>query len=55
MGKPGRVIRLADAQAAIPGAPGPHFADLLKHGTLLVKLSFPLIFYGPPGGEAPLG
>jgi len=42
MGKPGRVIRLADAQAAIPGAPAPHFADLLKHGTLLVKLSFPL-------------
>jgi len=114
MSKPGRVIRLADAQAAIPGAPGPHSADLLKHGTLLVKLSFPLnpnvqtpheqdevyvivrgrgillhagrrdafeagdllfvpagtehhfedfseelavwvVFYGPPGGEAPLG
>jgi mannose-6-phosphate isomerase-like protein (cupin superfamily) len=36
------VISLADAERRIPGPPGQHFVDLLKRGTLQVKLSRPL-------------
>jgi mannose-6-phosphate isomerase-like protein (cupin superfamily) len=42
MGKPGRVIRLADVEAAIPGAPGPNSASFMQRGTLEVKFSYPL-------------
>src|SRR5438270_9223204 len=36
------VIRLADAQARIPGPAGEHSASLLQRGTLHVKLSLPV-------------
>ena len=44
MSKPGRscVIRLAEAEAHIPGPPGDHAISLLQHGTLHVKLSLPV-------------
>lgn len=42
MGKPGRVIRLAEVEAAIPGPPGPNAASFLQRGTLEVKFSYPL-------------
>jgi mannose-6-phosphate isomerase-like protein (cupin superfamily) len=42
MGKPGRVIRLGEVQAAIPGPPGPNSATFLQRGTLEVKFSYPL-------------
>jgi len=37
-----RVIRLVDARARIPGAPGEHAVSVLERGTLKVKLSLPL-------------
>ena len=36
------VIRLAEAQAAIPGPPGAHALSFLQRGTLNVKLSLPV-------------
>jgi mannose-6-phosphate isomerase-like protein (cupin superfamily) len=36
------VVRLTDAEAAIPGPPGPHSVSLLQRGTLNVKLSLPV-------------
>jgi len=33
------LIRLTDAEAAIPGPPGPHSVSFLQRGTLNVKLS----------------
>jgi mannose-6-phosphate isomerase-like protein (cupin superfamily) len=38
----GRVIRLADARARIPGPAGEHAAGLLDRGTLKIKLSCPV-------------
>ena len=43
------VFRLADAQARIPGPPGPHAVSLLRRGTLDVKLSCPV----QPNVQAP--
>jgi len=43
MDKPGRVIRFAEAEAKIPGPPGPHAISLFQHGSLTVKLSLPVI------------
>lgn len=37
------VIRLAEAQARIPGPPGEHFVSMLRRGTLNVKLSVPVV------------
>lgn len=37
-----RVIRLAEARAAIPGSSGEHAVSLLQRGTLNVKLSLPV-------------
>ena len=42
MGTAGRVIRLAEARATIPGPPGEHSISLMQRGTLEVKLSFPV-------------
>src|SRR5262245_48561878 len=44
MSKPVRscVIRLAEAQARIPGPAGEHSISLLQRGTLNVKLSLPV-------------
>jgi hypothetical protein len=42
-----RVIRLAEAQADIPGPPGEHFEDFTE------DLAVWVVFYGPPGGEVP--
>ena len=44
MSKPNRsqVIRLAEAQAAIPGPAGEHSVSILQRGTLNVKLSLPV-------------
>ena len=42
MDKRGRVIRLAEVEAAIPGPPGPNSAAFLQRGTLEVKFSYPL-------------
>ena len=44
MSKPdrSRVIRLAEAQAGIPGPAGEHSVSLLQRGTLNVKLSLPV-------------
>ena len=36
------LIHLADAEAAIPGPPGPHSVSPLQRGTLNVKLSLPV-------------
>jgi mannose-6-phosphate isomerase-like protein (cupin superfamily) len=51
MSKPvrSRVIRLAEAQARIPGPPGEHSVSLLQRGTLNVKLSLPV----PPNQQTP--
>ena len=38
-----RVIRLAEAQAGIPGPTGEHSVSLLRRGTLHVKLSLPVL------------
>ena len=43
------VIRLADAQAAIPHALGEHAVSLLQRGTLNIKLSQPV----PPNRQTP--
>lgn len=43
------VIRLAEAQTAIPGPAGEHSASLLQRGTLNVKLSLPV----PPNQQTP--
>jgi mannose-6-phosphate isomerase-like protein (cupin superfamily) len=45
MSKPDRscVIRLAEAQARIPGPAGEHAVSLLQRGTLDVKLSLPVL------------
>ena len=43
------VIRLAEAQTAIPGPDGERAALVLKRGTLDVKLSLPL----PPNRQSP--
>lgn len=45
----GRVIHLADAQARIPGPPGPHFAGVMERGTLRIFLSRPV----PPNRQTP--
>jgi len=37
-----RVVHLADAAAQIPGPAGENAVGVLQHGTLDVKLSFPL-------------
>jgi mannose-6-phosphate isomerase-like protein (cupin superfamily) len=42
MGNPGRVIRLAEVEAAIPGPPGPNSDSFVRRGTLEVKFSYPL-------------
>jgi mannose-6-phosphate isomerase-like protein (cupin superfamily) len=44
MNKPdrSRVIRMAEAQASIPGPPGAHAVSVLERGTLNVKLSLPV-------------
>jgi mannose-6-phosphate isomerase-like protein (cupin superfamily) len=44
-----RVIRLAEAQARIPGPEGEHSVSLLQRGTLNVKLSLPV----PPNHQTP--
>src|SRR2546427_9638391 len=51
MSKPDRscVIRLAQAQARIPGPAGEHSVSVLQRGTLDVKLSRPL----PPNQQTP--
>ena len=51
MSKPdrSRVIRLAEAQAGIPGPAGEHAVSLLQRGTLNVKLSLPV----PPNQQTP--
>jgi mannose-6-phosphate isomerase-like protein (cupin superfamily) len=51
MSKPdrSRVIRLAEARAAIPGPAGEHSVSLLQRGTLNVKLSLPV----PPNQQTP--
>jgi mannose-6-phosphate isomerase-like protein (cupin superfamily) len=51
MSKPdrSRVIRLAEAQAGIPGPTGEHSVSLLQRGTLNVKLSLPV----PPNQQTP--
>jgi len=36
------LIRLTDAEAAIPGPPGPHSVSFLQRGTLNAKLSLPV-------------
>jgi mannose-6-phosphate isomerase-like protein (cupin superfamily) len=38
----GRVVRLAEARARIPGPAGEHAVSVLQHGTLNVKLSCPV-------------
>ena len=43
------VIRLAKAQAGIPGPAGEHSVSLLQRGTLNVKLSLPV----PPNQQTP--
>ena len=48
-GTRGRVIRLADARARIPGPAGEHAVSLMDRGTLKVKLSCPV----PPNEQAP--
>ncbi len=51
MSKPDRscVIRLAQAQACIPGPAGEHSVSVLQRGTLDVKLSLPT----PPNQQTP--
>ena len=51
MSKPDRscVIRLAQAQARIPGSAGEHSVSVLQRGTLDVKLSLPT----PPNQQTP--
>jgi mannose-6-phosphate isomerase-like protein (cupin superfamily) len=51
MSKPGRgcVIRLAEAQAGIPGPACEHSVSCLQRGTLNVKLSLPV----PPNRQTP--
>src|SRR5438093_13259623 len=51
MSKPDRscVIRLAQAQARIPGPAGEHSVSVLQRGTLDVKLSLPT----PPNQQTP--
>src|ERR1051326_6855730 len=51
MSNPSRscVIRLAEAQAGIPGPAGEHSVSLLQRGTLNVKLSLPV----PPNQQTP--
>ena len=51
MSKPDRscVIRLAQAQAHIPGPAGEHSVSVLQRGTLDVKLSLPT----PPNQQTP--
>ena len=51
MSKPDRgcVIRLAEAQAGIPGPAGEHSVSCLQRGTLNVKLSLP----APPNQQTP--
>jgi mannose-6-phosphate isomerase-like protein (cupin superfamily) len=44
-----RVIRLAEAQGAIPGPAGEHSVSLIQRGTLEVKLSLPVI----PNSQTP--
>jgi mannose-6-phosphate isomerase-like protein (cupin superfamily) len=44
-----RVIRLDEAQAAIPGPGGEHSVSFLRRGTLNVKLSLPV----PPNQQIP--
>ena len=44
-----RVIRLAEAQAGIPGPAGEHAVSLLQRGTLNVKLSLAV----PPNQQTP--
>ena len=44
-----RVIRLAEAQAGIPGPAGEHSVSLWQRGTLNVKLSLPV----PPNQQPP--
>jgi mannose-6-phosphate isomerase-like protein (cupin superfamily) len=51
MRKPDRscVIRLAEAQANLPGPAGEHSVSFLQRGTLNVKLSLPV----PPNQQTP--
>ena len=51
MSKPdrSRVIRLAEAQAGIPGPAGEHSVSFLQRGTLNVRLSLP----APPNQQTP--
>ena len=44
-----RVIRLADAQARIPGPAGEHAVEMLQRGSLKLKLSMPV----PPNVQSP--
>jgi mannose-6-phosphate isomerase-like protein (cupin superfamily) len=44
-----RVIRLADAQARIPGPAGEHAVEMLQRGNLKLKLSMPV----PPNVQRP--